>query len=48
MRETEAECEQGRGREKGRQNPEQAPGSEKAVSIEPDMGQELTNCEIMT
>ena len=30
------------------QNLKQAPGSEKAVSTEPDMGLEPTNCEIMT
>ena len=46
LRETEPECEWGR--EKGRQNPEQAPGSKQAVSIEPDTGLEPTNREIMT
>ena len=48
MRETETECEWGRCREKGRQNPEQPPGSEQAVSTEPDAGLELTNLEIVT
>ena len=34
----------GKGRERGRENPKQAP----LVSTEPDMGLDLTNCEIMT
>ena len=41
----------GRGAERERetetQNPKQAPGS-RAVSTEPDVGLELTDCEIMT
>ena len=48
LRETETECERGKGREKGRQNTEQAPGSEQAVSTEPEVGLEPTNREIMT
>ena len=48
LRETETECERGRGREKGRQNPEKAPGSKQAVSTEPDAGLEFTNRGIMT
>ena len=36
----------GRGREGGRQNPKQAPGSE--LSAEPDAGLKLTNRKIMT
>ena len=35
-------------RERETQNPKQPPGSEQAVSTEPDVGLELTNCEIMT
>ena len=30
------------------ENLKQAPGSEQAVSTEPDAGLELTNCEVMT
>ena len=48
LRGIETECERGRGRRKGRQNSQQPPGSEQAVSTEPDAGRELTNCEIMT
>ena len=44
--EREGECEWARGRERGRHNLKQAPGS--AVSTEPDAGLEPTNCEIMT
>ena len=46
--ETETETEQGRGRERERQNLKQAPGSELAVSTEPDEGLEPTNHEIVT
>ena len=45
-RERETEHKQGRGRERGRHDPKQAPGSG-AVSTEHDMGLEPTNCEIM-
>ena len=55
-RETERERERERARaraqagegqsEREAQNPKQAPGSE--LSAEPDLGLELTNCEIMT
>ena len=38
----------GAGAEREGDNLEQAPGSEQAVSTEPDSGFELTNCEIMT
>ena len=47
MREAETECEQGRGRERGRHRIE-AGSRLQAVSTEPDAGLELTNCEIMT
>ena len=43
--EREGECEWARGRERGRHNLKQAPGS--AVSTEPDAGLETTNREIM-
>ena len=43
--EKEREREQGRDREKER---ERIPTSLHAVSAEPDMGLDLTNCEIMT
>ena len=47
---TEAEHEQGRGKEREReiQNPKQVPGSELFVSTEPDAGLEPTNCETVT
>ena len=35
-------------RERERENPKQAPGSELFVSTELDVGLELMNCEIMT
>ena len=44
----ETEHERGRGRERGRQNRKQAPGSEPAISLEPDAWLELTDREIVT
>ena len=41
----ETECEQGRGRERGRHR---IRSKLQAVSTEPDVGLELGNCEIMT
>ena len=35
-------------RERETQNPQQTPGSELFVSVEPDGGLKPTNCEIMT
>ncbi|XP_077620503.1 WD repeat-containing protein 72 isoform X1 [Crocuta crocuta] len=46
--ERERQREQGRVRERGRHRLKQAPGSELAVSTEPDAGLEPTNREIMT
>ena len=43
--EREQAHEQGRGRERGR---ERIPSKLHAVSAEPDVGLDLTNCEIMT
>ena len=43
--EKERESKQGKGRERGTQNPKQPPGSELS---EPDMGLQPMNCEIMT
>ena len=43
--ESERECEQGKGRERGR---ERIPSRLHTVSVEPNMGLEPTNCEIMT
>ena len=49
LRKTEIECEWVRGRERGRNRIQrQVPGSELAVSTEPDTGLEPTNCKIMT
>ena len=45
FREREREHEQRRGREKGRK---EIPRRLHAVSAEPNVGLELTNCEIMT
>ena len=45
LRESKSTCEQGRGRERGR---EKIPSSLQAISMEPDAGLESTNCEIMT
>ena len=47
-KQSETKHERGRGREKETQNLKQAPGSQQAVSTEPDAGLEPTNCEIMT
>ena len=47
-RQSETAHEWRRGREKETQNPKQAPGSEQAVSAEPDAGLKSTNHEIMT
>ena len=54
--ETETEYEQGRVRERGRQNPKQAPGSWlqalgsrlQAISTGPHVGLKLMNREVMT
>ena len=45
MREAESKREQGSGRERER---ERIPSSLQAASSEPDLGLELTNCEIVT
>ena len=43
------QCDRGEGqKERESQNLKQAPGSEQAISTEPDTGLEPTNCEIMT
>ena len=37
-----------RGRERGRHNLKQAPGSELSAQTEPNVGLEIMNCEIIT